>query len=85
MTDPNHIPGYDAWKTSGPEEYELQEHRNELDIGIEVDVRYTEGPTIEELKLEVREALAHALIKIGLSYTDFEIDFNSASQTIIEK
>lgn len=85
MPDPNHIPGYDAWKTSGPEEHEPHEHLNELDIGIQIDVRYTDGPTLDELQQEVREALVHSLIKIGLDYTDFEVEFNSASQTIIEK
>jgi len=80
MPDPNHIPGYDAWKTSGPPE------RDELlttTIQITVDIEFLhdnpDSPT--DCAQQAQEAISEAIrTKLGLNTADFEVNVELAIQ-----
>ena len=80
MTDPNHIPGYDAWKTSGPDE-DSPNMRTYIEASLIIDFTRINPDALCEITLEVKEALTHACTKVlGLDTDDFEVGIETASQ-----
>lgn len=80
MPDPNHIPGYDAWKTSGPDE-DSSCTRTYIEASLTIDFTRINPATLTEITLEVKEALTAACReKLGLETRDFEVCIETASQ-----
>lgn len=85
MPDPNHIPGYDAWKTSGPDEDDNSIVNTYIELGIRIDFNSFAPDDAESLALDARAAVVDALrAKLGLQLSDIEVDIDTANQEWVD-
>tara|TARA_Y100000289_G_C3872474_1_gene124257 strand:+ start:374 stop:619 length:246 start_codon:yes stop_codon:yes gene_type:complete len=74
MPDPNHIPGYDAWKTSGPEETNRTMPKFTGDVWLTVCVTYNKHECEDEetLEQETRDLIRSRVDGLGGVYVTLE-------------
>lgn len=82
MPDPLHIPGYDAWKTSGPDETP-QYYRKYANLWITLDLTEEDGESAQDIAKEIREACVAAIQRLGLSTDDFEVEIDHANEEFV--
>jgi len=78
MPDPNHIPGYDAWKTAGPDEAPEQPTIKDVELSISVCTVQDIHPTTFANVLKAR--IESLFVQYGFPADDYTVSVETASE-----